>query len=510
MGWARRSSPIGFVLGCCLLVYVAVEVTKQSGLVDELTMPAGEQVVITIGGNEAEGQVDPNADPAANDTDAQQEEYIPPPAPVVQDPKFVEGTHKTRTERRVRADGTEYEMKVISHGAGDEGSSGPSMVILGVTGGAGVLIMGIFGLMFFLTRETDPAAELPDLIAPFADTQMLTQSGEMPTTLNIEGPSIGGRYRIVSKLGEGGMAAVYRVWDLKEEEWRAVKVLRVDLAKRGKIRKRFKNEADAMMTIDHRHVIKVFEVHTEVKQPYFVMELARGGCLIDWSDAHGPMPARMAVDVAMQICKGIGAAHAIGVIHRDVKPHNVLISKRGVCKITDFGIAQIADPVDLTKTGSVMGTLGYMAPEQRVNAKDVNETADIYSIAATLYSLLTGGTVTDLFIAAHEEDLLEGIPAALAPILVKATAYQPAKRYGSVAEFAKALHTIRKDLPVVADGTPPLVMPMKEMDYNEETTINKSQETFPGLIEILDPPSAATGGETLLPSAYDAETRIRD
>ncbi len=270
----------------------------------------------------------------------------------------------------------------------------------------------------------------------------------------------GGRYDITAKLGEGGMAVVYRAYDKVNNEWCAVKVLHMKYHKRPKIRARFTSEAEAMKRLRHRNVVQIFEVDTEGNRPFFAMELAEGGCVVDWLEQYGAMPPRMACDIAIQICKGLGAAHRHGVIHRDVKPHNILVNRRGVCKITDFGIAQVEDEerASMTRTGSVMGTLGYIAPEQRANAKDVDERTDLYSIGATLFTMLTARTTMDLFFADQEPELLDGIPEALKPIVLTSTRYRREERYESVRHMAKALYHAKADLPEDAPDTPSLVM----------------------------------------------------
>lgn len=271
--------------------------------------------------------------------------------------------------------------------------------------------------------------------------------------------TVGSRYEIASLLGEGGMATVYRALDRESGEWCALKVLLAKYSERPNIRARFAAEAQAMSRIKHRNVIQVFDVGTADVRPYFAMELAQGGCLVDWVEAYGPMPPRMAADVAIQICKGIGAAHRLGVIHRDIKPHNILVNRRGVCKITDFGIAQFDDDAaSLTQTGSVMGTLGYIAPEQRANAKDVDERTDVYSIGATLYTLLTARTTMDLFFADQEPEMLAGIAEPLVPVVLKATRYRREERYATVRAMAKALYHAKAALPEDPPDTPSIVM----------------------------------------------------
>lgn len=288
------------------------------------------------------------------------------------------------------------------------------------------------------------------------------------------------------------MATVYRAWDNHKQQWCAIKMLLPEYAKRRKIRARFANEGETMIRLQHRNIIRVFDVNVDEALPFIAMELALGGCVIDWVDLHGPMPPKMAVDVVMQACKALQTAHEHGVIHRDVKPHNILINHRGVCRMTDFGIAQINDSAGMTKTGSVMGTLGYMAPEQRTDAKHVDARADVYGLGATLYKLLTGGAVADLFLAEHDAEMLEGVPGPMVPILLRSTAYKPDGRYDSVRELAKALHATKRSLPETPQNTPSLIMAQSDTDEGPELqTGDLTRSTFPGL-----------PGEELLQSGY--------
>lgn len=319
-------------------------------------------------------------------------------------------------------------------------------------------------------------------------------------------PSVGGgRYRLAAKLGEGGMAVVYRAWDTQGNDWVAIKVLLPELARKRKLRQRFENEARTLVGLDHRNIVKVLDVGTDEPLPYIVMELADGGCVIDWVERFGPMPARMAVDIVIAACKGLNAAHEQGIVHRDVKPHNILITRRGVCRLTDFGIAQIDAPDGggMTKTGSVMGTLGYMAPEQRTDAKNVDARADVYALGATLFKLVTNGTVADLFLAEHDAEMLDGVPQPLVPVLLKATAYKPDNRYASVNDLAKALHAARPQLPPVPDETPDLTMVAPPADAPPRPPA-LTDPTYPPLPEwegTQDPPTANSKSGTPAPAA---------
>jgi serine/threonine protein kinase len=272
-------------------------------------------------------------------------------------------------------------------------------------------------------------------------------------------------------LGEGGTAVVYRCYDHDRKIWVAVKLLHRREAKTPRTRQRFLDEARVLSSLEHRNVIRVLDVVGDAARPFFVMEHAEAGSLMQWVRRYGALPAHIAVDLAIQICKGAGAAHKIGVIHRDLKPHNVLLTKRGACKVTDFGIAQLprrdgtTDVPDAITHTNVSGTLGYMAPEQRKDPRSVDTRTDVYGIGATLFTLLTAQTVVDLFIAEREPHLLEGLPDVLIPVLRKATAYRVDDRQMNAQELARELFEAREhlvitgpeelDIPQLEDPEPP-------------------------------------------------------
>lgn len=283
-------------------------------------------------------------------------------------------------------------------------------------------------------------------------------------------PTIGvGRYALVEKIAEGGMAGVYRAWDHNLRVWRAIKVLLPEYAERDILRQRFEAEAKTMARLDHPHVVRVYDVGTREALPYMVMELAE--CTVNgWIDTFGRMPARLASNVVIQAARGLAAAHSLGVVHRDVKPHNVLVSGDGLCKVTDFGIARGAtdDREGQTRTGATMGTIGYMAPEQRADAKLVDARADVYSLGALTYKLVTGTVMTDLFLVEHEPQLLREVPDALHEIIVRACYHDRERRYPSAVAMIRAVTEIRSMLPPDPIDTPPLVIPrgppMRDLD----------------------------------------------
>jgi serine/threonine protein kinase len=269
-----------------------------------------------------------------------------------------------------------------------------------------------------------------------------------------------GRYAFAAKLALGGMAAVYRVWDHKLRVWRAIKVLLPDA--KDHVRARFEAEAKMMARLDHPHVIRVYDVGTSGELPYIVMELAEGGTVNGWVEEHGPMPPQLAVKVVMQVALGLSAAHALGLVHRDVKPHNVLVTSDGRCKVTDFGIARwVLEGMDegQTRTGTSMGTLGYMAPEQRNDARSVDVRADVYSLGALLYKLVVGKVLTDLFLVEHEPQLLEEVPPQLHEVIVRACYRDRQRRYPNAEAMRRVLAELLPLLPPDPPDTPPLSRP---------------------------------------------------
>lgn len=275
-----------------------------------------------------------------------------------------------------------------------------------------------------------------------------------------------GRYVLGPLIGQGGMGAVYQAWDDLVRAPRAVKVLFPPKGGDASIASaRFVAEGNALMRIDHPNVVRVYDVGSlELgveggPVQYMVMELCEGGSPADWVVRYGPMSPRMAVDVVLQLCDGLEAIHATGLIHRDVKPANVLVSRSGVCKLADFGVARLAEIAGITATSAVFGTLGFMAPEQRRSAKGVDARADVYAAAATLHSLLTDRFEMDLFAWAAQPDLLAGIPEVLLPIMQRAVAYRVDKRTPSIAALASELRAMRASLPPIPKGAPPLARP---------------------------------------------------
>ncbi|MCB9677704.1 MAG: serine/threonine protein kinase [Alphaproteobacteria bacterium] len=253
------------------------------------------------------------------------------------------------------------------------------------------------------------------------------------------------------------MAEVWECYDHKLEVWRAVKFLNARLAQRNSVLRRFLSEGHALARVQHPNVVRVYDVGQAGDRPYLLLELANGGSLEGYCRKHGPMDPRLAVDAMLQVAAGIQAAHDQQIVHRDIKPDNILVDRKGTCKVTDFGIAQIADDSSYTRTGSTMGTIAFMAPEQRKDAKNVSPAVDVYALGTTLFALLCNDAPTELFMAHHAPHLLKPIPDPLKPVILGAVGFEPGDRYPTAAAFAQALEKARDALPPSPPGTPKLI-----------------------------------------------------
>ena len=274
-------------------------------------------------------------------------------------------------------------------------------------------------------------------------------------------PLADGRYRLISVLGVGGMATVYTAFDGRLQVPRAIKILSPELGQRRSLRSRFEGEASTMALLEHPNIVRVYDVGADGDRAYIVMELVDGGSLLDRVKRGGALPPMLAIRVTIDMLDALDVAHKRGVVHRDIKPHNILLSSDGKLRITDFGIARMRNDEDdgMTKTGAVMGTWGFMAPEQRVDAKSVDVRADLYSVGATLYSILTGKTPVDLFVSDMDSSLLEGIDHEIAQVIKKSTRYDREERYGTAAEMAAACRSILSLIPEDPPNTPIMFAP---------------------------------------------------
>jgi len=256
------------------------------------------------------------------------------------------------------------------------------------------------------------------------------------------------------------MATVYRAYDRSLDIERAIKILAPHLVARSVIRERFATEARTMARLHHPNIVAVHDVGSDGDRLFIVMEYLNGGEVHGRMEKAGLYPPKLATYVVKGMLAGLQVAHDKGVTHRDIKPHNVLISSDGIPKVTDFGIAQVSDTNSgLTRTGMVMGTLAYMAPEQRSGARNADNRSDIYAVAATLFNLTTGDEPFDLFSSEVREEMLLKVGEPLATIIRTGCAYKADKRYQTCTEMIEAIEAIEDELPEIPEDHPPLAMP---------------------------------------------------
>ena len=203
------------------------------------------------------------------------------------------------------------------------------------------------------------------------------------------GSVLGGRYRLVELLGQGGMATIYRARDAQLDRDVAVKLLRPEFGRDPDFLARFRDEARAAASLSHPNIVAVFDFGEEASGPYIVMELIDGQDLASILRENGPLPPRQAARVSAEVAKALHAAHVRGIVHRDVKPSNILVGRDGRVKVADFGIARALNESQLTLPGVTMGSVHYFSPEQ-ARGEPATQASDIYSLGIVLYESLTG------------------------------------------------------------------------------------------------------------------------
>ena len=266
------------------------------------------------------------------------------------------------------------------------------------------------------------------------------------------GKTLNGRYKIQSLIGTGGMAAVYLAKDLILDRLVAIKVLRLDFRQNDDAMRRFRREALSATQLTHPNIVGVYDVGQSQEMNYIVMEYVEGTDLKDYVRQRGALHPIEAVRIMMQIVSAIAAAHQNRIIHRDIKPQNILIDREGNVKITDFGIAVALSDTSLTQTNTLLGSVHYLSPEQARGGMATIQT-DIYALGIVLYELLTGRVPFDgesaVSIALkHFQEPLPSvmnpsvmIPQSLENIVLKATAKDPMNRYRSCYEMFQDLKT---------------------------------------------------------------------
>lgn len=262
-----------------------------------------------------------------------------------------------------------------------------------------------------------------------------------------------GDYQILNELGSGGMGRVYRVRNVISDRIDAMKVLLPDLAGRQELAARFLREIKLMASLNHPNIAALRTAFTADNQLVMIMEYVEGTTLAEHLE-HGPIPAAEAVNYIAQVLSALSYAHQQHVIHRDIKPANMMLTPQGLVKLMDFGIARAGEQRSLTMTGTTLGSLGYMSPEQ-VKGEATDARSDLYSVGVSLYEMVTGqrpfqSTSDYSVMAAHVKEapkppveIQPGLPAALNEIILMAIAKDPAQRFQTADAFRNALSSVR-------------------------------------------------------------------
>jgi serine/threonine protein kinase len=263
-------------------------------------------------------------------------------------------------------------------------------------------------------------------------------------------------YKITAKLGEGGMGVVYRAEDTKLKRPVALKFIAANLIKDAEARKRFEREATAAAGVSHANICHVYEIADADGQTFLAMEYIEGESL-DTKIARGPLPLKDALDLARQAAEGLAAAHEHGVVHRDIKPGNLLITPKGQLRILDFGLALLTEGSKLTQLDTKVGTVAYMSPEQ-AQGIEVDHRTDVWALGCVLYEMVSGRRP---FLGHYDQALVysivneppepltglrTGVPMELEFIVGKCLEKDPGSRYQQVSEIAVDLRNLQDKL----------------------------------------------------------------
>ena len=308
-----------------------------------------------------------------------------------------------------------------------------------------------------------------------------------------KGQKINDRYEIIKTIGEGGMANVYLANDTILDRKVAIKVLRGDLSNDEKFIRRFKREALSVSNLSHPNIVEVYDVGEEDGNYYIVMEYIEGKTLKQLLQKRGALTLNEVIDIMTQLTDGLAHAHEAYIIHRDIKPQNIMIVDNGLVKITDFGIAMALNSTQLTQTNSVMGSVHYLPPEQ-ANGKGSTVKSDIYSLGILMYELLTGSvpfkgdTAVEIALKHMKEKIPSirkqnpTIPQSVENIVLKATAKNPKNRYDNVRDMYKDLQTALQ-----RDNEKRLVYEYPENDLEETKVIPQVTKEIK---QVIDKPTA--------------------
>jgi serine/threonine protein kinase/Tfp pilus assembly protein PilF len=308
----------------------------------------------------------------------------------------------------------------------------------------------------------------------------LTQTLDTSKDGLFRGKLFAGRYEIIEELGTGGMGRVYRAFDKKVGEEVALKLLKPEIAAEKRIVERFRSELKTARKIRHQNVCAMFDLQEEGDILFITMEYVAGEDLRSFIRRSGRLTVDKSIFVAKQICDGLAEAHRLGVVHRDLKPQNIMIDREGSAHIMDFGIARSLKSEEATEAGFIIGTPGYMSPEQ-ADGQDADQRSDLYALAVILYEMLTGrrpfeaDSARSLVSRQRTEIppdprlLNPQIPESLGRLIIKGLEKEPAKRYQRAEELHKELSEIEMSLATMGTA---LVSPPPQQE--KTTTIKKN------------------------------------
>ena len=275
--------------------------------------------------------------------------------------------------------------------------------------------------------------------------------------MNLEGKILGNRYEIINKVGNGGMATVYKATDLVLKRYVAVKVLRDEFTTDEEFIKRFETEAQSAAKLVHPNIVSIFDVGVDDGIYYIVMELIQGKTLKEIIlEERGPLPWKWSVNVAIQIASALEMAHKNNIIHRDIKPHNIIITEDGIAKVTDFGIAKAVSNSTITAFGKTIGSVHYFSPEH-ARGGYTDAKSDLYSLGVVLYEMVTGrvpfdaDTPVSVALKHMQEDpvppieINKHLPEAVNKMILKTLKKDPILRYQTATELLQDLRTALKN-----------------------------------------------------------------
>jgi serine/threonine protein kinase/Flp pilus assembly protein TadD len=314
------------------------------------------------------------------------------------------------------------------------------------------------------------------LSPPQGHPPVITETLQTPVRELTTGSTFAGRYQVIEELGHGGMGRVYKVFDTDIKEKIALKLLRPEIALDKETVERFSNELKLARKISHRNVCRMFDLGKAEGTTFITMEFVPGEDLKKFIRKSGQLGAGRAVSIAKQICEGLAEAHHLGVVHRDLKPQNIMVDEDGNARIMDFGIARSLRGKGITGAGVMIGTPEYMSPEQ-VEGKDVDQRSDIYSLGVILFEMVTGhvpfeGDTPFTIGVKHKSErprnpreLNTQLPEELSRVILRCLEKDKVKRYQTAEELRTDLEKVEQGLPT----TERIIAPKKSFTSREIT-----------------------------------------